>query len=131
MEDEVSWKLRVRHVDEEVRKLCVEAVRDGRLDRLEQLTGELFDLRQQSLEVLQVARNGVAATKPYPWWAREWMRTLHWLLCAELFAREQRMTRIRTRLMGPDRDVALMERREDEPRTLLGRFTCWLFSLTP
>jgi hypothetical protein len=131
VEDDVTWKIRARKLDEELRELCNEAVSDDRLDRLDHLAGVVFELRQDILDAHHVLSKGEEATKPYPWYAREWMRSKHWLLCAELLTREQSMKRIRTRLMGPGRDVDLMREREDEPRRLLDRFTGWLFSLTP
>lgn len=129
MDDDETWQLRVNKLDTELRELCKEAVDDGRLDRLEQLGGKLFELRQQMLDVDHILKQGEKATKPYPWWAREWMRTRHWLIFAELVAREDKMKRIRTRLMGPERDRELMKPREDEPKRLIDRFTCWLFQI--
>lgn len=131
MDDDATWLLKVNKLDLELRELCKEAVDDGRLDRLERLGGKLFELRQQMLDVDHILKHGEQATKHYPWWAREWMRTRHWLIFSELIAREDEMKRIRNRLMGPQRDRDLMQPREDEPKRLVDRFTCWLFRLTP
>ncbi len=129
VDDDATWQLRVNKLDTELRELCKEAVDDGRLDRLEQFGGKLFELRQQMLDVAHIHRQGEKAMKPYPWWARDWMRSQHWLIFAELVAREDKMKRIRNRLMGLQRDRDVMQPRDDEPKRLIDRFTFWLFQL--
>jgi hypothetical protein len=128
MDDDVTWKLRARNFDCELRAFCNEAISDGRLDRLRQIASDLFELRQDILDVEHISEQ--RATKPYPWWLREWKRTTHWLLFAELLDREGKMTRIRNRLC-PDRNTDLLQERGEVegPKRFIDRLACWLTRL--
>src|SRR5262249_31718983 len=122
------WKSRARKLDTELRAFANEAVSDGRHDRLIDIANQLFELRQEILDVVHVGKEGEKATKPYPWWAREWMRMTHMLIWAELLAREERSVRIRNRLMGPDRDINLLRDPDGDegPKRFIDRIVCWL-----
>src|SRR5262245_19014454 len=122
MDDNIMWKSRARKLDAELRAFANEALSDGRLDRLAEIADDLFGLRQEILDVVHVGKEGEKATKPYPWWAREWMSMTHMLILAEFLAREERSVRIRNRLMGPDRDIDLLRDPEDEgPKRFIDR----------
>src|SRR5262249_41922034 len=122
-----TWKLRARRFDSELRAFCNEAISDGRHDRLAEIADDISGLRQEILDVVHVRGKGERATRPYPWWAREWMRTTHWLLWAKIGEREERIVKIRNRLMGPKRDADLLNRGEDQPKRLIDRLVWRLF----
>ena len=130
MDDDAIWILKRAKLRREVLDLCKEAIADGRHDRLRSIAGDLFEVRQQLLDVEQLREESDEATRPYPWWAREWMRATHWLLFAELLAREGRMVRIRNRLIGERRDLdRLGEQGEGRPTRLIDRLASLLFQV--
>ena len=130
MDDDATWLLREGKLRREVADLCKEAIADGRHDRIRSVSEHLFELRQQLLDGEHLREEGGRAAKPYPWWAREWMRTTHWLLFAELLAREGRMVRIRNRLIGERRDLdQLGEQDERRPPRFIDRLASLLFQV--
>ena len=131
MDDDVTWKMRARKLDCDLRAFCNEAISDGRLDRLRQIASDLFELRQDVLDAEHVSEKGEKATKPYPWWLREWKKSVHWLLFAELCERERQMKGIRSRLIGPDRNRDFLQEsgEHERPRRFIDRIAGWLSRL--
>lgn len=127
MDDDTTWKLREAKLRREISDLCNEAIVDERYDRLHSIANELFELRQKILDIEHIRDEKDRATKPYPWWARDWMITTHWLLFAELLNREKRMVRIRNRLIGERGDLdQLGECDEQRPTRIIDRVVALL-----